>query len=873
MSRGKQIQEKPGQRIGRAGAWRRVSRGLGVLGGMLFLVQPAVRADRQLGDIDNNGVFNVLDLAKQIALARGQAGAASAADAVYADVDGNGFVNDADSAALVRFILETDTPETLPLASIRETSPAAGETRVAVTREFVLHFSIPLALDAVVTTHNPNTGTSGNLFATFGGQRLLTRAELSSDRKKASLFFLEPLPAGARVRVTFDSTGLRDILGRDLDGDADGLAGGSAYFNFDTLSITGLTGTGVVGRVYGVDVGTGGGTSNPVPLAGVTITVDGAEQDLRTTTAADGTFTLTPAPAGKFFVLIDGRTASGGGAGGGYYAFVGKAWDGVAGRLDTPATPATDVTAAGDIYLPFIPTGTLQTVSSSQPTPITFAPSVLMANPELSGVEITVPANSLFADSGARGGQVGIAPVAPERLPEPLPPGLDLPLVITIQTDGATNFDQPVPVRFPNLPDPVTGLKPSPGAKTALFSFDHDTGRWEIAGPMTVTADGNFVETDAGVGVRQPGWHGSGSGAGGSGGGAGSGGGGSGSGSGSGSGGGGDGTGGGSGDGDGGGGGDGDGDGDGGDGSGGGGDNGEGDDGGPGDGDDDGGDDNPNPDIDGDGIPNDQDSDMDGDGFDNGEDIDKDGDGISNSTDDDMDGDGLDNDDDPDQDGDGIPNDEDPYYGDGFPDDPDVDGDGVPNPSDIDIDGDGVPNDQDNDSDGDGVVNSQDVNPCAGGSAVTIAPGVTVAPSGVAALKQVLALACLHQATISSGKRTTTEQAALMFSMCETSGPVFAKTQFSAAGDQVIDVYIARKAAGDSNAQIQAAMRQRIIDLGSTSVSAHCSDTREIFDVAPVSILDKPKFEQALALAKAGGIIADFKVPPAEPGYHLEVGP
>jgi hypothetical protein len=81
-------------------------------------------------------------------------------------------------------------------------------------------------------------------------------------------------------------------------------------------------------------------------------------------------------------------------------------------------------------------------------------------------------------------------------------------LVITIQTDGPSNFDRPVPVRFPNLPDPRTGQKLPPGAKSALWSFNHDTGNWEIQGQMTVSADGLFVETNPGVGVRQPGWHG-----------------------------------------------------------------------------------------------------------------------------------------------------------------------------------------------------------------------------------------------------------------------------------------------------------------------------------------------------------------------------
>jgi len=480
-------------------------RALAVVGAMLLAGAPPLTADpRLLGDLDNDGVITALDLARQIAATRGQL-AISESEAAYADVTRDGIVNSFDTDAIVRRILETETPEALPLAAVRETSPAQGESGVALTREFVLRFALPLALDAVVTTHNPNTGTAGNLFAEFGGRKLLTRAELSGDRTKATLFFLEPLPASARVRVTFDSTGLRDILGRDVDGNADGEAGGARAFDFDTLAISSLPTVGVVGRVFGIDVGLNN-AQTVRPLAGVTITVDGAEETLRTTTGADGRFTLTPAPAGRFFVLIDGRTASGATAG--YYAFVGKAWDGVPGQLDTPVTPATANTAAGDIYLPFIPAGTLQTVSATADTTITFAPSVLADNPQLADVQVTVPANSLFADNGARGGQVGIAPVAPERLPEPLPAGLAMPLVITIQTDGATNFDRPVPVRFPNLPDPVTGERLPPGAKSALISFNHDTGRWEVAGPMTVTADGNFLETDAGVGVRQPGWHG-----------------------------------------------------------------------------------------------------------------------------------------------------------------------------------------------------------------------------------------------------------------------------------------------------------------------------------------------------------------------------
>lgn len=147
-------------------------------------------------------------------------------------------------------------------------------------------------------------------------------------------------------------------------------------------------------------------------------------------------------------------------------------------------------------------------MSRAEDTEITFPPAVLAEHPELEGVSITVPADSLFADDGTRGGMVGIAAVPPDRLPGELPPGLEFPIVITVQTDGATNFDVPVPACFPNLPDPETGEPLPANSKSALFSFNHDTGRFELAGPMTVSADGQLVCTDPGVGIPAPGWHG-----------------------------------------------------------------------------------------------------------------------------------------------------------------------------------------------------------------------------------------------------------------------------------------------------------------------------------------------------------------------------
>jgi hypothetical protein len=170
--------------------------------------------------------------------------------------------------------------------------------------------------------------------------------------------------------------------------------------------------------------------------------------------------------------------------------------------MDTP------VGGTGTVYLPLITVGTLQATSMTEDTIIELPPDVVADNPALVGVSITVPANSLLNNDGTRGGMVGIAPVAPDRLPGPLPPGLELPLVITVQTDGPSNFDQPAPVCFPNLPDPTTGELSPPGTQGTLMSFNHDKGIWEAVGGMTVSADGKLVCTDPGVGILAPGWHG-----------------------------------------------------------------------------------------------------------------------------------------------------------------------------------------------------------------------------------------------------------------------------------------------------------------------------------------------------------------------------
>jgi len=376
--------------------------------------------------------------------------------------------------------------------SLVNSSPYPLEGGVAQTRETKLVFDGPL---------DPSSVTEAAVRASFGGSELSLRRHVAPDGRTLTLFYDDLLPANARVRVTVDGSMLQDVRGRTVDANGNGTGGGIAVIDFDTLGVATLPDTSVCGSIFASEPAlTPEGGPTDEPLAGVTISVDGQADSLRTTTAADGSFCLDPAPSGRFFVHIDGSTAIADIPAGAYYPTVGKAWQSTAGEQ-------TDI---GNLFLPLIPADALQGVSQTEDTPVSLPADVVADHPELAGTRIMVPADALYANDGSRGGMVGLAPVAPDRLPGELPEGLDLPLVVTVQTDGATNFDQPAPVCFPNLPSASNGGRPlEPGAKSALWSFNHDKGEFEVSGAMTVSDDGTVICTDPGSGVQAPGWHGS----------------------------------------------------------------------------------------------------------------------------------------------------------------------------------------------------------------------------------------------------------------------------------------------------------------------------------------------------------------------------
>ena len=276
-------------------------------------------------DTDGDGIPDVYELEHAT-----QLDGLNAADAAL-DSDGNG------KTALQEY-RDSITPP--PLTTIASTSPLPGDNGVSVNRETILNFSAPLAANTLITRDN--------FFAGFAGRTFLSRVELSSDRRKVTLFYLEPIPGSTRITVVFDPTGIKDATGREVDADGDGRPGGLHLLQFDTYSTTAIAGTMISGRIFASEpVPPLPDGSTNLPLPGVIVTVDGAEESIRAVTDAAGRFTLTNCPAGRFFVHVDGRTSPlSAWPTGAYYPSIGKAWTAVGGRTDNLAP------GDGTIFLP-----------------------------------------------------------------------------------------------------------------------------------------------------------------------------------------------------------------------------------------------------------------------------------------------------------------------------------------------------------------------------------------------------------------------------------------------------------------------------------------------------------------------------------------
>ncbi len=372
-------------------------------------------------------------------------------------------------------------------------SPRSGSEMVSLTREVMVNFGKKVD----PTTVNENTFT-----IIAQGEAVPGKIVVSSTQKFATFFPDSPLPASTSVRVTLDGNQVMGLDGVALDADGDGNPGGILTADFSTLSITLIQGTELWGYVY--DSFNRDENGENVPIIGATVRVDALPEAVAVTDE-NGYFRLENLPAPLVAVHIDGSTATNAPEGF-VYPTVGKIFHTVPG-VEIQVNHHGEVF---DIFLPPMAETDTQQLSPTEDTNVGLGAAGIQQLqqllPEVEAdtwelLQVTFPAGSAQDEAGNVATRATIIPVNPERLPAPLPPHFNPKIVVSIQAEGATNFDVPAPVQFPN----IDGLPP--GSKCFLFSFDHDSGSWEVVGTGTVRPDGLAIVSDPGTGIVAPGWH------------------------------------------------------------------------------------------------------------------------------------------------------------------------------------------------------------------------------------------------------------------------------------------------------------------------------------------------------------------------------
>jgi RHS repeat-associated protein len=231
-------------------------------------------------------------------------------------------------------------------------------------------------------------------------------------------------------------------------------------------------------RVTGIIANT-----NQAGIAGVLVELAGQQA----TTDAAGRFQLVvPNGAAGDTLKIYGQRIQGGGI---TYPFIAEkmnlllghdVYQGVNNAIDRP------------IYLPTIDLSTGTTVNPNAQT--------IATNPNLSGAQVIVAANSLYDKNGnAFTGVLSITEVPTNLTPAALPPNLHPDLVVTIQP-GDMVFNTPAKLTLPNQ----TGLRP--GTEMDLWSINPNNGLFEKVGKGKVSLDGSTINTIEG-GIRNSSWH------------------------------------------------------------------------------------------------------------------------------------------------------------------------------------------------------------------------------------------------------------------------------------------------------------------------------------------------------------------------------
>ena len=139
--------------------------------------------------------------------------------------------------------------------------------------------------------------------------------------------------------------------------------------------------------------------------------------------------------------------------------------------------------------------------------------------------------------------------------------------------------------------------------------------------------------------------------------------------------------------------------------------------------------------------------------------------------------------------------------------------------------------------------------------------------------------------SVSSGKRTSKEQAEIMYKNSEQQGSGSQFALYGPNGDKVIQTYINLKYASFekvstpertaktlnlSAATIKSAMELQIDNLGPGSVSRHCANdpNMNVFDIAPSSVSNVQSFQNKLSTDNRVFKLIKY---PKDPGIHVVI--
>jgi hypothetical protein len=415
--------------------------------------------------------------------------------------------------------IQVQLAQPIPLAIVGHT-PLDGASEVGASFRPKIIFSRPIDKSSL---------NDSNFFATdTTGAKLPATIVPADDGMFAWLFLQNLAPGASTITVNVNGLAIHAADGSVLDAANSGTPGSALRFQYSTVAVVGVPGTVLSGIVAdpGPDLKPGSfddvragpdgvlATGDDIylhPIAHVKVFVIGQENQA-VFTDAQGRFQLTAVPSGDIKLAIDGNTATNAPTGM-YFPEMVMDLDIEPGQTNTvmgtmAQTPKEAASLQNDqgVYLPRLQSSLLTPIGITATTIGVDGTTAPNLTPEQQQhLTVTVPPNAAIGVNGQKmtNVKIGISTVPPELVRDMLPTGLmQLSSTITIQAPDVATFSTPIALTFPNL------YGAAPGSKLDFYSFDHTTGRLEIEGTATVSADGLSVTTDPGSGITHPGWHG-----------------------------------------------------------------------------------------------------------------------------------------------------------------------------------------------------------------------------------------------------------------------------------------------------------------------------------------------------------------------------